>query len=140
MALVHLLLRLARLGDPFQPHHAALPARLLSGLQHLHVGSSSHVPDSCQELCFARCASCSERRIRGNRRPRIRELEDPCFGLTPQMLITSMYYTRAEQPSRISAWYVWNGVGVAGGGLIGYGIGNIKGSMASWVSVPPHLP
>ncbi|RSH81048.1 uncharacterized protein EHS24_008482 [Apiotrichum porosum] len=54
-------------------------------------------------------------------------IADPAF-----MLITSMYYTRAEQPSRISAWYVWNGVGVAGGGLIGYGIGNIKGSMASW--------
>lgn len=48
------------------------------------------------------------------------------------MLITSMYYTRAEQPSRISAWYVWNGVGVAGGGLIGYGIGHIKGALASW--------
>jgi hypothetical protein len=30
-----------------------------------------------------------------------------------------MYYTREEQPSRIAAWYVWNGVGVAGGGLIG---------------------
>ena len=35
------------------------------------------------------------------------------------MLITSMYYTRAEQPSRIAAWYIWNGIGVAGGGLIG---------------------
>ncbi|KAG8407519.1 hypothetical protein J3459_018426 [Metarhizium acridum] len=35
------------------------------------------------------------------------------------MLITSMYYTRAEQPSRISAWYAWNGIGVAGGGLLG---------------------
>lgn len=35
------------------------------------------------------------------------------------MLITSMYYTRSEQPSRISAWYAWNGIGVAGGGLIG---------------------
>lgn len=41
-------------------------------------------------------------------------IADPAF-----MLITSMYYTRAEQPSRISAWYVFNGVGVAGGGLIG---------------------
>lgn len=48
------------------------------------------------------------------------------------MLFTTMFYTRAEQPSRISAWYVWNGVGVAGGGLIGYGIGHIKGSIASW--------
>jgi MFS family permease len=41
-------------------------------------------------------------------------IADPAF-----MLITSMYYTREEQPSRIAAWYVWNGVGVAGGGLIG---------------------
>lgn len=36
------------------------------------------------------------------------------------MLITSMWYTRAEQPSRISTWYAANGLGVAGGGLIGY--------------------
>lgn len=43
-----------------------------------------------------------------------------------------MYYTRAEQPWRISAWYCFNGLGVAGGGLIGYGIGKIKGSLASW--------
>lgn len=41
-------------------------------------------------------------------------IADPAF-----MLITSMYYTRQEQPSRISAWYAWNGVGVAGGGLLG---------------------
>ncbi|KAG4418625.1 hypothetical protein IFR04_008250 [Cadophora malorum] len=54
-------------------------------------------------------------------------IADPAF-----MLITSMYYTRAEQPSRIAAWYAWNGIGVAGGGLIGYGIGNIKGALQSW--------
>ncbi|KAL2061604.1 hypothetical protein VTL71DRAFT_6981 [Oculimacula yallundae] len=54
-------------------------------------------------------------------------IADPAF-----MLITSMYYTRAEQPSRIAAWYAWNGTGVAGGGLIGYGIGNIKGALQSW--------
>ena len=41
-------------------------------------------------------------------------IADPAF-----MLITSMYYTRAEQPSRISAWYAFNGIGVAAGGLIG---------------------
>jgi MFS family permease len=45
---------------------------------------------------------------------------------------TSMFYTREEQPSRISAWYLWNGIGVAGGGLIGYGIGQINGAIASW--------
>ncbi|KAL9947558.1 hypothetical protein ACHAP6_007702 [Verticillium nonalfalfae] len=70
-------------------------------------------------------------------------IADPAF-----MLITSMYYTREEQPSRISAWYAWNGIGVAGGGLIGklqpslvhsaatdglgYGIGHIKGALESW--------
>lgn len=41
-------------------------------------------------------------------------IADPAF-----KLITSMFYTREEQPSRISAWYAWNGIGVAGGGLIG---------------------
>ncbi|OAQ96744.1 hypothetical protein LLEC1_05363 [Akanthomyces lecanii] len=54
-------------------------------------------------------------------------IADPAF-----MLITSMYYTREEQPMRISAWYMWNGIGVAGGGLIGYGIGQIKGALVSW--------
>ncbi|RDW90915.1 hypothetical protein BP5796_02080 [Coleophoma crateriformis] len=54
-------------------------------------------------------------------------IADPAF-----MLVTSMYYTRAEQPSRIAAWYCFNGIGVAGGGLIGYGVGNIKGSLQSW--------
>ncbi|KAI3328150.1 major facilitator superfamily domain-containing protein [Ustulina deusta] len=54
-------------------------------------------------------------------------IADPAF-----MLITSMYYTRAEQPIRISIWYSFNGVGVAGGGLIGYGIGNLKGALQSW--------
>ncbi|KAI1478051.1 MFS general substrate transporter [Daldinia eschscholtzii] len=54
-------------------------------------------------------------------------IADPAF-----MLITSMFYTREEQPSRISAWYAWNGIGVAGGGLIGYGIGQIEGVLRSW--------
>lgn len=44
-------------------------------------------------------------------------IADPAF-----MLITSMWYTRSEQPSRISTWYAANGLGVAGGGLIGYGM------------------
>ncbi|GFZ46001.1 hypothetical protein JCM24511_03735 [Saitozyma sp. JCM 24511] len=54
-------------------------------------------------------------------------IADPAF-----MLITTMWYTSAEQPSRISAWYAFNGVGVGLGGLIGYGIGHINGSLASW--------
>ncbi|GFZ50229.1 hypothetical protein JCM24511_07985, partial [Saitozyma sp. JCM 24511] len=54
-------------------------------------------------------------------------IADPAF-----MLITSMYYTREEQPSRISFWYAFNGLGVAGGGMLGFAIGHIKGALASW--------
>jgi len=43
-----------------------------------------------------------------------------------------MFYRRAEQPSRISTWYAANGIGVAGGGLLGYAIGQIDGALASW--------
>ncbi|KAK4962226.1 hypothetical protein LTR66_012762, partial [Elasticomyces elasticus] len=52
---------------------------------------------------------------------------DPSF-----MLITSMWYTRRQQPIRMGIWYTANGFGIALGGLLGYGIGNIKGSLPSW--------
>jgi MFS family permease len=52
---------------------------------------------------------------------------DPSF-----MLITSMWYKREEQPRAMGTWYVANGVGIALGGLLGYGIGNIHGSVPSW--------
>lgn len=52
---------------------------------------------------------------------------DPAF-----MLITSMWYTRRQQPIRIGLWYTANGAGIAIGGLLGYGIGQIKGALASW--------
>lgn len=52
---------------------------------------------------------------------------DPLF-----MLITSMWYTRKQQPIRIGIWYTANGLGVAGDGLLGYAIGNIKGALPSW--------
>ncbi|KAI5366193.1 Putative major facilitator superfamily, MFS transporter superfamily [Septoria linicola] len=52
---------------------------------------------------------------------------DPAF-----MLVTSMWYTRRQQPIRIGLWYTANGLGIALGGLLGYGIGNIKGSLPSW--------
>ncbi|KAJ0305320.1 hypothetical protein Brms1b_010863 [Colletotrichum noveboracense] len=42
------------------------------------------------------------------------------------------YYTRRKQPIKIGLWYTANGVGIALGGLLGYGIGNIKGALASW--------
>lgn len=52
---------------------------------------------------------------------------DPSF-----MLITSMWYTRRQQPVHISLWYTANGLGIAGGGLLGYAIGHIKGALPSW--------
>ncbi|KAE8366034.1 MFS general substrate transporter [Aspergillus caelatus] len=52
---------------------------------------------------------------------------DPSF-----MIITSMWYKRSEQPIRIGIWYSALGLGIAGGGVLGYGIGQIKGSLPSW--------
>ena len=52
---------------------------------------------------------------------------DPAF-----MLITSMWYTRRQQPIRLGIWYTANGIGIALGGLLGYGIGSIRGSLPSW--------
>jgi MFS family permease len=52
---------------------------------------------------------------------------DPTF-----MLITGMWYTGREQPIKISLWYSSLGLGIAGGGLLGYAIGQIKGSLPSW--------
>jgi MFS family permease len=52
---------------------------------------------------------------------------DPSF-----MLITCMWYTWKEQPVRIGIWYTANGAGIALGGLLGYGIGHVKGALASW--------
>ncbi|KAJ9124717.1 hypothetical protein QFC24_003085 [Naganishia onofrii] len=57
-------------------------------------------------------------------------IADPAF-----MFFTTQYYTRAEQPSRISSCadrYAFNGVGVGFGGLIGFAIGHIKGQLQSW--------
>lgn len=52
---------------------------------------------------------------------------DPAF-----MVVTSMWYTRKEQPIRIGLWYTANGLGIALGGLLGYAIGHIKGDLPSW--------
>ncbi|KAK2827836.1 hypothetical protein FQN49_007294 [Arthroderma sp. PD_2] len=52
---------------------------------------------------------------------------DPGF-----LLVTSMWYTRKEQPVRLGLWYTANGFGIALGGLLGYGIGSIKGALPSW--------
>ncbi|KAJ5945458.1 hypothetical protein N7516_005626 [Penicillium verrucosum] len=48
-------------------------------------------------------------------------------------LITGMFYTRAEQPSRQAAWFLGNSIAVLLGGLIAYGIGNIQiTTIAQW--------
>ncbi|KAI1326583.1 putative MFS allantoate transporter [Xylariaceae sp. FL0255] len=52
---------------------------------------------------------------------------DPSF-----MLITGMWYTRRQQPLRMGLWYTANGFGIALGGLLGYGIGHIRGALPSW--------
>ncbi|KAK7454621.1 hypothetical protein VKT23_011374 [Stygiomarasmius scandens] len=52
---------------------------------------------------------------------------DPSF-----VLITATWYTRSQQPTRIGYWYLSNGAGIALGGLFGYGIGHINGSLPSW--------
>ncbi|KAJ5766633.1 uncharacterized protein N7511_004249 [Penicillium nucicola] len=52
---------------------------------------------------------------------------DPSF-----MIVTSMWYKRSEQPLRIGLWYSSLGLGIAGGGVLGYGIGQIRGSLPSW--------
>ncbi|TIA26464.1 MFS general substrate transporter [Aureobasidium pullulans] len=49
---------------------------------------------------------------------------DPAF-----MIITSMWYSRRQQPIRM---YTANGFGIALGGLLGYGIGHIKAGLPSW--------
>lgn len=47
-------------------------------------------------------------------------------------IITSMYYTREEQPSRLLFWYATNGIAIIAGGLFAYGVGNINGTIPLW--------
>lgn len=49
-----------------------------------------------------------------------------------QFVSQSMWYTRRQQPIRMGLWYTANGFGIALGGLLGFGIGNIKGGLPSW--------
>lgn len=42
------------------------------------------------------------------------------------MLITSIWYTRRQQPTIIGLWYSFNGIGIAIGGILGYAIGNVN--------------
>ncbi|KAI9655613.1 MAG: hypothetical protein M1821_005407 [Bathelium mastoideum] len=51
------------------------------------------------------------------------------------VLIMSMWYTAAEQPLRLEAYYCTNGVSTMFGGLIGYAVGHIKTGLAKWMYV-----
>ncbi|KAI4762473.1 MFS general substrate transporter [Aureobasidium sp. EXF-3400] len=46
----------------------------------------------------------------------------PCF-----MLIVGMWFTRKEQPARAGIFYCFNGVGSMTGGILFYGVGQLKG-------------
>jgi MFS family permease len=106
MALVYLLFWVAGLGDPIKSHHAKMSTGWYLAFNIFMWGALL----MCQAAAKNFPALAALRILSGA----FEAIADPAF-----MLITSMYYTREEQPSRIAAWYVWNGVGVAGGGLIG---------------------
>lgn len=48
------------------------------------------------------------------------------------VLIMSMWYTSAEQPLRLEAYYCTNSVATMFGGLIGYAVGHITAGLARW--------
>ena len=49
------------------------------------------------------------------------------------LLLTSMWYTVEEQPIRIGFWSTFLGLAQSFGGLLAYGIGNIKhGALDPW--------
>lgn len=51
------------------------------------------------------------------------------------VLIMSMWYTSAEQPLRLGAYYCTNGIATMFGGLIGYAVGHIKSGLPRWMYV-----
>ncbi|KAL2009580.1 hypothetical protein VTN00DRAFT_5387 [Thermoascus crustaceus] len=51
------------------------------------------------------------------------------------VLIMSMWYTSAEQPLRLEAYYCTNGIATMFGGLIGYAVGNIPTGLPRWMYV-----
>ncbi|KAG9599381.1 MFS general substrate transporter, partial [Aureobasidium melanogenum] len=52
------------------------------------------------------------------------------------VLIMGMWWTAAEQPLRLEAYYCTNGIATMVGGLLGYAIGHITtGSLARWMYV-----
>lgn len=141
MAIFGFLLRMADLGDPIESDHATMPTGLVPEFQYLHVRlpypshqSSDRIRKPSVVYHYIACIyilihehrwgallmpQAATKNFAGLTALRIlsgafEAIADPAF-----MLFTSMFYTRAEQPSRISCWYAFNGLGVAGGGLIG---------------------
>ncbi|KAF1973297.1 MFS general substrate transporter [Bimuria novae-zelandiae CBS 107.79] len=51
------------------------------------------------------------------------------------VLIMSMWYSSAEQPLRLAAYYCTNGIATMFGGLIGYAVGHIKTGLPRWMYV-----
>lgn len=51
------------------------------------------------------------------------------------VLIMSIWYTSAEQPLRLEAYYCTNGLATMFGGLIGYAVGHITTGLAQWMYV-----
>ncbi|EXJ80670.1 hypothetical protein A1O3_06954 [Capronia epimyces CBS 606.96] len=51
------------------------------------------------------------------------------------ILIMSIWYTAAEQPLRLEAYYCTNGIATMFGGLIGYAVGHIKTGLPRWMYV-----
>ncbi|KAF2084362.1 MFS general substrate transporter [Saccharata proteae CBS 121410] len=52
------------------------------------------------------------------------------------VLVMGMWYTSAEQPLRLEAYYCTNGIATMFGGLIGYAVGHITtGALARWMYI-----
>lgn len=51
------------------------------------------------------------------------------------VLIMSMWYSSAEQPLRLEAYYCTNGIATMFGGLIGYAVGHITTGLPRWMYV-----
>ena len=51
------------------------------------------------------------------------------------VLIMGIWYTTAEQPLRLEAYYCTNGMSTMFGGLIGYAVGHIKTGLPKWMYV-----
>jgi MFS family permease len=51
------------------------------------------------------------------------------------LLMMSMWYTSAEQPLRLEAYYCTNGIATMFGGLIGFAVGHINSGLPKWMYV-----